>query len=225
MKKKSAKTKSSAGFMIKVVLPTTLILIVVGFLYWGSEAVKDPNRSKHKMADGVAKFYSTFRKSFMPGATQLDEYTIQLPEEDLSVSDKLQIRGAQVRPAEPNWTGEDKRRSFKENDTLKTALTKFGNAEGVEVIWDLKYDYIIKNHFVETADFRELIEKMSKTVNNDYDGQARGYFCPQERAIVLTDKPDQYVTEFCERTTSARRLAIEKRNEKNYKLRQKLGLN
>lgn len=177
------------------------------------------------MAEGVAKFYSTFRKSFMPGATQLDEYTIELPEQDSSVTDKLQVRGAQVKPAKPNWNGERMRRSFKENDTLKTALEKFGDNEGVEVIWDLKYDYIIKNHFVESNNFRQLIEKMSRTVNNDYDGNVKGYFCPQERAVVITDDPEQYVSEFCELTTSKRRLAIEKRQEEDYKLRKKLGLN
>ena len=81
MNKKLTKKQSSNGLIIKVFIPIALILVVIGFLYWGSENANDPNRSKHEMADGVAKFYATFRKSFMDNATQLDEYTIQLPKE------------------------------------------------------------------------------------------------------------------------------------------------
>lgn len=224
MKKRTEK-QSSNGLVIKVFIPITLILIVIGFLYWGSEAANDPNRSKHEMADGVAKFYATFRKSFMDDATQLDEYTIQLPKEIDSVTDKLQSRSLQVKPVEQSWKGENKRRSFEENSTIKTALEKFGDAEGVQVIWDLKYDYIIKNHFVESANFKELIDKMARTVNNDYDGHARGYLCPSARAVVITDNPDRYVEQTCQITTSKRRLALDKRREDDYKARQKLGLN
>jgi len=225
MNKKSTKQYNGSGLILKVIVPVTLILIIIGFLYWGSQAANDPNRSKHQMADGVAKFYATFRKSFMDEATKLDEYTILLPDDGDSVFDQLQDRALQVKPAAPNWTGENKKRSFEENDTIKTALENFGNTENVEVIWDLKYDYIIKNHFVERANFKELIDKISRTVNNDYDGNVQSYFCPQERAIVITDEPDTYVTEFCDVTTSKRRLADDKRRENDYKIRQKLGLN
>ena len=225
MNEKNKRKSNGTGFVIKVVVPVTLLLIVVGFLYWGSQAVKDPNRSKHKMADGVAKFYSTFRKPFMDEATKLDEYTIKLPEDGDSVFDQLQYRSMQVKPADKNWTGENKKRSFEENGTIKTALESFGNAEGVQVIWDLKYDYIIKNHFVEQVNFKELIDKISRTVNNDYDGHVKSYFCAMERAIVITDQADRYVTNNCDLTTSKRRLQLDKRRAEDYKMRQKLNSN
>jgi hypothetical protein len=217
--------EKKSKLMLKLLLPATLIALIVAIVYWGLEIIRDPNKTTHEMADGVAKFYSTFRQSFMPGATQLDEYTIQLPPKTESVSQKLENRRFLVEAVSPNWKGEQKRRSFRENETLKTALEVFGNSEGVEVIWDLEHDYIIKNHFVENVNFKELVERISKTIGNDYEGDVKGYFCPTERAIVITDNPDQYVTESCQLTISKRRIALDKRREEDYKARQKLGLN
>ena len=224
--KKKTKPQHSSGAQMKIVLPLFVVFFVVGMLYWSSEKVgSDGPASTHQMADGVAKFYATFRKSFMPGDKQLDEFTIELPKPDVPLTQQLQNRGAQVNPANVNWQGERKRRSFKENDTIKSAMESFGEEEGMEVFWDLKYDYIIKNHFQEESNLKQLSEKIAKTVNNDYDGQVKSYFCPQEKALVITTGKYQYVDEFCQPTTSRRRLAIDKRREADYKMRQKLGTN
>jgi hypothetical protein len=221
----NAATDKKSRLMLKLLLPAALIAIIVAIVYWGLEVIRDPNKTTHQMAEGVAKFYSTFRESFTPGATQLDEYTLQLPPETESVSQKLEARRLSVEPGNPNWRGKEKRRSFKENETLKTALQAFGEDEDVSVIWDLKYDYIIKNHFVERVNFKELVERISKTIGNDYDGKIQGYFCPTERAIIITDNPDEYVTQSCQLTISKRRIALDKKREEDYKRRLKLGLN
>lgn len=218
-------TESKSKSTIKILLPVSLIAIIVAIVYWGLDVIRDPNKTTHEMADGVAKFYSTFRESFMPGATQLDEYTLQLPPETESVSQKLESRRLSVEPTNSNWRGKAKRRSFKENDTIKTALESFGEDEGIAVIWNLQYDYIIKNHFVEKVNFKELVERITKTIGNDYDGKVKGYFCPTESAIVITDNPDNYVTQSCKLTISNKRIALDRKRAEDYKKRQKLGLN
>lgn len=224
MKKQQPKPKNS-NFMLKVILPIVILFIIVGVIYWSSTDSSESSGGGAQMADGVAKFYASFRKNFGPGAQQLDDYTIKLPEPSSSVLEQLQQRAATVQPAEPDWQGGVERRSFKENDTIKMALEKFAEKEGIEIIWDLEYDYIIKNHFEENNSFKALVNRVSVTVNNDYDGQVLSYFCPQERAMVITAKTDQYLTDFCESTKSKRQQAIEKRRAEEYKLKKKLGLN
>lgn len=226
--KKAAQKKpvQKSGSNLKILIPLVVVFFVIGMLYWSSEQVDgDGPATTHQMADGVAKFYATFRKSFMPGDKQLDEYTIELPKPDVPLTQQLQQRGAEVSPEKVNWKGERKRRSFKENDTIKTAMQNFGKAEGVEVFWDLKYDYIIKHHFQEESNLKQLSEKIAKTVNGDFNGQVKSYFCPQEKALVITANKHQYVDEFCLTTTSKRRQVIDRLREKEYKLRQKLGTN
>lgn len=216
--------KNSGSALLKILLPILVVLFVVGLLFWSNEQVgTDGPVTTHKMASGVAKFYATFRSSFSKDDKKLDDYTIELPTPEMPLTKQLEQRAAKVRPANANWTGERKRRSFKENDTIKTALQNFGKEENMEVIWDLQYDYIIKNHFQEHNNLKQLSEKIAKTVNNDYEGQVKSYFCPQERALVLTVSANQYVEDFCQLTTSKRRLALDKNRAKDYQLRKKLG--
>lgn len=223
MKRTSKKQQQGSLLWLKVLLPL-LILIIVGFMYWTIEVSSDPNASRHQMADGVAKFYATFRQSFAPGQEKLDDYTIKLPEPEQSLTAQLQQRQDKVQPADRNWRGEAKRRSFKENDTIRSALSSFAEEEGMELIWNLKYDYIIKHHFVERVNLKQLINKVATTVNNDYDGQVKTYFCPQERALIVTVEEEQYVTEFCDSAVSRQKQLYEKRKEEDYKLKKRLGL-
>ena len=224
--KKATKQKPQSGSNLKILIPLVVVFFVVGILYWSSEQVEGNGpATTHQMADGVAKFYATFRKSFMPGDKQLDEYTIELPKPDVPLTQQLQQRGAEVTPGNADWRGENKRRSFKENDTIKSAMQNFAKEEGMEVFWDLKYDYIIKHHFQEQSSLKQLSEKIAKTVNADFNGEVKSYFCPQEKALVITSNTHQYVNEFCQPTTSKRRQAIDKRREKEYQLRQRLGTN
>ncbi len=222
MKTKSSKSNGSA--LIKILVPIVIILVVVGLLFWSSEkSSSDGPMTTHQMAEGVAKFYATFRSSFSRDDKKLNDYTIELPTPDVPLTKQLEQRASQVEPANADWQGKRKRRSFKENDTIKSALQSFGEEEDMAVIWDLKYDYIIKNHFQENSNLKQLSEKISKTVNNDFDGQVKSYFCPQERALVITASENKYVKDFCQLTTSQRRLAIDQNKAKDYQLRQRLG--
>lgn len=221
-----SRPSKQSGFILKIAIPVVIVFVVVGILYWSSEQAESGNlKSEHKMSEGVAKFYATFRKSFMPGATQLDDYTIELPSAEKSVLEQLQMNAEVATPAIDDWTGEEKRRSFHENDTIKSALEKFATEEGVGFIWDLKYDYIVKNHFEESSDFKQLVHKVSRTVNNDYNGKVQTYFCTRERTMVVTADDIQYLNEFCQDTTSKRQKALEERMAEQYKTKKRLGLN
>lgn len=196
---KKPNKKAQSGYMGKIVAPLVLILIVIGFVYWGSD--ESNKTSENPVAKGVAKFYSEVRQALKPGAERLNDYTIALPEPEVSMNQQLTSRDGNVTPAPDDWNGANKKRSFKENDTLKSALSSYAREEGVELIWDLKYDYIVKNHFAESSDLKSLVRKVSSVVNNDYSGNVKTYFCKDARALVITDKDDPYVTKYCELTT------------------------
>ena len=199
---------------MKILMPIIAILLIVGFVYWGTD---ESNRtSENPVAKGVAKFYAEVRRAVQPGSTRLDDYTIELPESVTSVSQRLEERAMKVTPGSPTWQGKVQKRSFKENDTIKTALENFARAEGVEVIWDLKYDYIIKNHFAEQSDLKSLVDKVARVVSTDYSGNVYSYFCPKERSIVISDKKDDYFEQSCVTTKSTSQLIKERQRQKQY---------
>ena len=211
---------SQSGFAAKIILPVVVILIIVGFVYWGTEG---GGTEDNPVAKGVAKFYAEVRQAVKPGSTRLDDYTIELPDSIQSVSDRLEERAMKVEPASPTWQGKIKKRTFNENDTMKTALENFARAEGVEIIWDLKYDYIIKNHFSERGNLKSLVDKVSRVVATDYSGTVYSHFCPKERSLVISDKKDPYIEQACVTTKSAQRLISERQRQKKYERERESG--
>lgn len=53
--------KKQAGFIAKILFPVIAILLVVGFIYWGSDAANQT--SENPVAKGVAKFYAEVRQA------------------------------------------------------------------------------------------------------------------------------------------------------------------
>lgn len=200
------------GFIIKFVLPIVIIFALIGFIYWGSGS----STSENPVAKGVAKFYAEVRQAVKPGSSRLDDYTIELAKPAMPLTDQLKQRTKTVQPASKNWRGESKKRSFKENDTIKTALENYGREEGIDVIWDLKYDYIIKNHFAEQGNLKSLVNKIAKSIGTDYGATIESYYCPQERALVITTEADNYVRASCMTTMSSSQLRKQKMLEKQY---------
>ncbi len=186
--------------MKKVIGPLIFVFVIVGFIYWGSD--ESNQTSENPVAKGVAKFYAEVRQAIKPGAERLNDYTIKLPEPDMPMGQQLSSLDGKVEPASTNWRGASIKRSFKQNDTLKTALEQYAKKEGVELIWDLKYDYIVKNHFTESGNLKSLASKISSVVNADYDGEVTTYFCKDARALVITDKSDEYIQKKCVSTKS-----------------------
>ncbi|MDA8621133.1 TcpQ domain-containing protein [Psychrosphaera sp.] len=197
-KNKIGTKRKQSGKIGKIVAPIVFILIIVGFVYWGSD--ESNKTSENPVAKGVAKFYAEVRQAMKPGAERLNDYTIKLPEPEQSMGEQLASRDGTVDPAKEFWQGPKKKRSFKQNDTLKTALQNYANAEGMELIWDLQYDYIVKEHFAESSDLKTLVNKISSVVNGDYSGQVKTYFCKDANALVITDKTDKYISKNCEPT-------------------------
>lgn len=197
--KNKAKNKSNqSGYFSKILAPLVLILIVVGFVYWGSD--ESNKTSENPVAKGVAKFYAEVRQALKPGAERLNDYTIKLPKPKVAMGDQLASRDGNVKPAPSDWNGANKKRSFKQNETLKNVLTRYAQEEGVELIWDLEYDYIVKHHFAESSNLKALVSKISSVVNNDYEGTVNTYFCQDASALVITNKSNEYISKYCKST-------------------------
>ena len=209
-----------SGKIANIALPLVFLMSIVFFIFWGTD--ESNQTSENPVAKGVAKFYSEVRKATQKGASRLDDYTIELPEPEKSVTDILQQRTEQVEAAPSNWAGARKKRTFKENDTIKTALEQFVRSEGMEIIWDLKYDYIVKNNFSSTSDIKSLVNKVSNVVSSDYSGQVKSFLCTEQRAIIITDKSNNFIENTCVTTLSNSQLLDIEYRTKEYQNEQEL---
>lgn len=153
--------------------------------------------STNVAAESFSEFYSKIRGSLADGARELSKFKLTLPDTSDKLSTQLQQRSAVMVPADINWRGSVTDRRFREGDTLKTELTEFARAEGLELFWTLPRDYVVKQYFQIDDSLIATIHKVSVAIAPDFSSPVQAFFCPRERAAVITDKNNSYLAEHC----------------------------
>lgn len=215
MNKKTNKKETS--LLSRLLFPLIVILLIVGFVYWGTGSGN--KTSENPVAKGVAKFYATVRQATKPGASRINDFTIELPQPSQSADEMLESIKKFVTPASPDWQGEVKKRSFKANETMKTVLERLAEEENIILIWDLKYDYIVKQHFSETSSLKSLVNTIGNVVAGDYGGELVSLYCPRARTVILTTSQSSYMKDACVSTRSSAQLRNDQKMRVKYEQR------
>ena len=114
----------------------------------------------NQAAEGFSEFYSKIRGSIADGVRELSEFKINLPDTSDKLTAQLRQRGKVTLPGNENWRGQVIDRRFREGETVKTKLTEFAQAEGLELYWTLPRDYIIKHYFQTDTTLIETIHEV-----------------------------------------------------------------
>lgn len=148
-------------------------------------------------AKGLSDFYASIRGTLADGADRISDFRIRLPDTSEKLTSQLTQRSKIVVPGEPNWRGEITDRRFREGDTVKNKLTDYARAEGIELFWTLPRDYVIKQYFQTDSSLIGTIHQISVAIAPDFSSPVLAYYCPQERAAVITDKANDYLRQHC----------------------------
>ena len=148
-------------------------------------------------AEGFSDFYSKIRGSIADGAKELSKFKLPLPDTSDRLTQQLQQRANVVVPGEANWRGQVIDRRFREGDTVKTKLTEYSQAEGIALFWTLPRDYVVKQYFQVDSSLIDTVYQVAQAIAPDFHSPVISFYCPRERAAVITDKTNEYLTEHC----------------------------
>ncbi|HEY9044140.1 MAG TPA: TcpQ domain-containing protein [Rheinheimera sp.] len=148
-------------------------------------------------AEGFSDFYSKIRGSIADGAKELSKFKLPLPDTSDRLTQQLQQRANVVVPGEANWRGQVIDRRFREGDTVKTKLTEYSQAEGIALFWTLPRDYVVKQYFQTDTTLIETIYEVAVAIAPDFESPVVAYYCPRERAAVITDKANDHLQKNC----------------------------
>ena len=151
----------------------------------------------NQAAQGFSEFYSKIRGSIADGVRELSEFKINLPDTSDKLTAQLLQRGKVTIPGNENWRGQVIDRRFREGETVKTKLTEFARAEGLELYWSLPRDYVIKHYFQTDTTLIETIHEVAVAIAPDFHSPVLAYYCPRERAAVITDKANEHLQQYC----------------------------
>jgi hypothetical protein len=176
------------------------LLLILGGLAYGILTKPDflfRKTSKNAAAESFSEFYGKIRGSIADGAKELSKFKLSLPDTSDKLTLQLQQRSKVVVPGEPNWRGQVTDRRFREGDTVKTKLTEYARTEGIELFWTLPRDYVVKQYFQTETTLIATIHDIAAAIAPDFSSPVLSYYCPRERAAVITDKANDYLQKNC----------------------------
>jgi len=152
----------------------------------------------NKAAIGLSKFYANLHGEIDGDGPKIKNNIVYLPEPKGDLEKILQAREMIVRPYKKNWHGSIKSRPFRKGQALNIKLSEYADKGGVELIWWLNRDFIVKDPFRIEKDLLSTAYQIGKAVEGHFEEGLAIYFCNRQRAIVvIEDEENLFLDEEC----------------------------
>jgi hypothetical protein len=179
-----------------------LIIIAAVLLNLQSINVSSPQpegaEEKKNVSKGVTDFYTAYRmSSTKPFNEDIGDFVVETNPPTTPLSDRLKGMESMQKPTSQRWVGEHKYRSFRAGSTVREAITEFAQREGMQVLWELDKDFIIKNQFQMDNTITGSLAKIARAIDGSFEGEVQAYICPKQRSLVITEEKSPYVDENC----------------------------
>ena len=199
----SKKGFSSTTFWAKQVGLAVVLIVLAGVvLFLRSENRNTPKPEgapeKRNIDRGLSDFYREFRMSSSdPIREPTGDFTLSLPDADQPLEQRLRSMSSDLKPVSAGWVGEHKYRTFEAGNTLRTAISEYAQQEGMQVVWDLNEDFVVKHQFQMDNTIIGSVADIARAIDANFDGKVTGYFCPNQRSLVITTNDSEFIREQC----------------------------
>jgi hypothetical protein len=184
-------------------LAMTIIIIAISVLFLKNT---NDNALRHEgdvgpknLSENVTNFYAQYRLSSRhPREENIGDFVMEVKTSDKPLGERLQKMESLQKPVSGSWSGEHKHRSFVAGSTLRGAITDYAQSEGMQLIWELDKDFIVKYQFQMDNSIAGSLQSIARTIDSNFDGTVRAYVCPKQRSLVITAKYSAYLRENCQ---------------------------
>ena len=201
---KKTKKGSNSLFWLKHLLLALMVIAIAGIVLimtQSNESAVRPegNSGKKSISKNVSDFYEDYRlTSRTPREEELGDFVMEVKISDKPLDERLQKMESLEKPVSGRWVGDHKHRSFKAGSTLRSAITNYAQSEGMQVIWELDQDFIVKHPFQLDDSILGSLKMIAKTIDANFDGEVKAYMCPRQRSLVITSESTEYLEKQCE---------------------------
>ena len=154
--------------------------------------------STNAAAIGLSKYYANLRGDMDGKGPKIRNNIVYLPEPKGDLTKLLQAREMVVRPYKKNWQGSIESRPFRRGETLNQKLTEYADKNGIDLIWWLNRDYVVKDPFRIEKDILKTSFQVAKAIEGHFESGLSIFFCNRQRAIVVIESaPQPFLDEEC----------------------------
>jgi len=157
-----------------------------------ASAQKKANAAADGLSNFYAKIYGDNKKN-----RKVRNNVIFLPEPQGDLVQLLQAREMIVRPFPKNWSGTKTSRAFRKGETLLQKLVEYSESDGLEVIWWVNRDFIIKDPFRINSNILKTANQVGKAIAGNFPEGINSYFCYRQRTLVFINEPLDYLNDEC----------------------------
>jgi hypothetical protein len=154
-------------------------------------------KSNNAAADGLSRFYANLHGDDDSSGPKIRNNIVYLQDPKGDIVKLLEARRMVTRPLRKNWRGTNENHPFRLGETLFQKLSEYANDEGLEVIWWLNRDFLVKDPFRINEEIVQTAYQVGKAVEGHFPEGIKVYFCHQQRALVLIDLNIPYLDEEC----------------------------
>ncbi len=147
--------------------------------------------SSNPAAVGLSKFYANLHGDMDGKGPKIRNNIVYLPDPKGDLVKILQAREMIVRPYNKNWQGSIESRPFRKGETLNQKLVEYSEKDGVELIWWLNRDYVVKDPFRIEKDILKTTFQVAKAIEGHFESGLSIFFCHRQRAIVVIERTPQ----------------------------------
>lgn len=159
-------------------------------------------QKKNKAAEGLSKFYASLNPGMDRKGPVIRNNVVYLQAPQGNINHILEDRLQLVKSISANWQGSVKTRRFIKGETIYQKLMEYVSESGMELIWWLDKDFIVKSSFRVDKSVIQTAYSVGKSIAGHYPEGVDVYFCNRHRAIVLISSPTNYVIENCRQIRS-----------------------
>ena len=150
------------------------------------------------VAQNMTDFYAEYRLSSRhPREENIGDFVNVVNMSDKPLGERLRKMESLQKPLPANWVGEYKHRSFMAGSTLRDSIITYAQSEGMQVIWELNRDFIIKHPFQIDNSIVGSLDEIARAIDSNFDGTVKAYVCPKQRSLVITAVNSEYLQDNC----------------------------
>jgi hypothetical protein len=188
-------------FWVKHLTAAVILLVIAGVVLFSPDLFKTSTQTTvvatKSAAQQFTNFYEQIRYSLDATKDRSKEFIIDLPDTSDQLTDTLNKRTNTVPPLGAEWTGKSVQRKFSAGSKIRDEMSTFADSEGVELIWTLPRDYVVKHYFHSEGTYLETMRDIAAAIAPDFESPVLVFLCPKERAAVITDKNNPFLENNC----------------------------
>jgi hypothetical protein len=163
-----------------------------------AEKYQQGRNTDNAAAVGLSKFYANLHGDMNDKGPKIRNNIVYLPDPKGDIEKLLLARERVVRPYKENWRGTVESRPFRRGETLNQKLSEYSEKDGVELIWWLNRDYVVKDPFRIEKNILKTSFQIAKAIEGHFESGLSIFFCNRQRAIVVIESaPHPFLDEEC----------------------------